>query len=217
MNSIDNAKFITIEGVEGVGKSTNIEFMASYLRARGVSVCVTREPGGTPLAEEIRALLLSDRAEQVNPVTELLLVFASRSQHLSEKIEKQLQKGVWVLCDRFTDATFAYQGCGRGLPVELIAQLETMVQKDRQPDRTIYLDLPVASGLKRARQRGAVDRFERESVEFFERVRQGYLQRIAANPKQYTVIDASPTLAQVQAEIARALEQLLEESTTEAP
>lgn len=217
MNRIDNAKFITIEGVEGVGKSTNIEFMASFLRARGVSVCVTREPGGTPLAEEIRELLLSDRAEQVNPVTELLLMFASRSQHLSEKIEKQLQQGVWVLCDRFTDATFAYQGFGRGLPVELIAELETMVQKDRQPDKTIYLDLPVASGLKRARQRGEMDRFERESVEFFERVRQGYLQRIADNPERYTVIDASPMLAQVQAEIARALEQLLEESTTEAP
>lgn len=209
MSAQASALFITVEGVEGVGKTTNIAFIQDYLQKQGITVQLTREPGGTPLAEEVRALLLSPRTEAVDPVAELLLVFAARAQHLSTYIEPLLAQQQWVLCDRFTDATFAYQGFGRGLPVAVIEQLERLVQKGRQPDKTLYLDLPVEIGLARARQRGTIDRFESEAESFFERVRQGYLERIAQNPERYIIIDASVSLAEVQAAIASALDQLL--------
>lgn len=197
--------FITIEGCEGVGKSTNLQFVADLLRDAGVPLMTTREPGGTPMAESIRALLLSEHAEPVDPVAELLLMFAARSQHLNTKILPALERGTWVLCDRFTDATFAYQGGGRRLPLGIIGKLEHMVQKDRQPDLTLYLDLDVTIGLARARQRGGVDRFEKEGIEFFENVRAAYWERVQQDPERFVVIDASQPLEDVQQDIAAAI------------
>ncbi|MFL0796570.1 MAG: dTMP kinase [Cellvibrionaceae bacterium] len=199
-------KFLTIEGIEGVGKSTNIAFIEQYLSEKKIELVLTREPGGTPMAEEIRELFLAKRGEQVADMTELLLVFAARSQHLSGKIEPALQQGQWVLCDRFTDATFAYQGGGRGLDKMLIENLENLVQGERRPDLTLILDVSVEIGLERARNRGEMDRMESEEVEFFERVRQSYLDRAAQYPERYAVIDASQTLENVQADIAKALD-----------
>ncbi len=199
-------KFLTIEGIEGVGKSTNIAFIEQYLSEKKIELVLTREPGGTPMAEEIRELFLAKRGEQVADMTELLLVFAARSQHLAGKIEPALQQGQWVLCDRFTDATFAYQGGGRGLDKMLIENLENLVQGERRPDLTLILDVSVEIGLERARNRGEMDRMESEEVEFFERVRQSYLDRAAQYPERYAVIDASQTLENVQADIAKALD-----------
>lgn len=170
-----------------------------------------REPGGTPLAEELRSLLLAHREEAVDPTAELLMVFAARAQHLSQVIEPALAQGKWVLCDRFTDATFAYQGGGRKLPVSLIETLESLVQGGRHPDRTFYLDLDVEIGLARARGRAAVDRFEREQRAFFEAVRSAYWQRVQDDPKRFSVIDAGVSLDEVQANIAAELAKLLEE------
>lgn len=201
-------KFITLEGTEGVGKSTNLEFIKAYLEKKGVSLIVTREPGGTPLAEQIRDILLENRDEQFDPTAELLAVFAARAQHLNTVILPALENNTWVLSDRFTDATFAYQGGGRGLDEALIAKLETLVQGTLRPDKTILLDIDVELGLERARKRAALDRFEQEQIEFFERVRATYLQRASLRPELYCVIDAGNTLEQVQAEIALALETL---------
>jgi dTMP kinase len=202
-------KFITIEGSEGVGKSTNLAFVHQWLESKGLEVVVTREPGGTPLAEEIRKLLLARREELVDPTAELLLVFAARAQHLHRVIQPALARGAWVLCDRFTDATYAYQGGGRGLSLDTIARLEQMVQGDLHPDLTLILDIDVSLGLQRASARGQLDRFESETLAFFERVRSAYLARASAAPNRYAVIDASHPLDQVQADIARVLEQLL--------
>ncbi len=166
-----SAKFLTLEGTEGVGKTTNLEFIQGWLNGQGIEHIVTREPGGTPLAEEIRELLLSKRDEKVDPIAELLLVFAARAQHLNSVIKPALESGVWVLCDRFTDATYAYQGFGRNLPITVIEQLEDMVQQQLRPDLTIILDIDVCVGLERARARAELDRFEEEQQEFFERVR----------------------------------------------
>ncbi len=202
-------KFITVEGTEGVGKSTNIEFISERIESAGKELIVTREPGGTPLAEELRDILLKERSEHFDPIAELLVVFAARAQHLEEVIKPALAAGKWVLSDRFTDATFAYQGAGRGLPLEVIGELESMVQRGTHPDKVIYLDIDVEVGLARAKSRADLDRFEREEVEFFHRVRQGYHKRIAEHPARYFVIDAGQELEQVQADIGRVLEKLL--------
>ena len=184
-------KFITIEGTEGVGKTTNIEFIQTWLEEKNLPFACTREPGGTPLAEQIRGLLLAPREEVVSNTAELLLMFAGRAQHLHQVIEPVLTEGAWILCDRFTDATYAYQGAGRNMRTDLIAELEVLVQGSLRPDLTLILDIPVELGLKRATERSEPDRFEREQVEFFERVRQGYLAIAAADPDRCVVIDAS--------------------------
>ncbi|NNJ14474.1 dTMP kinase [Pseudomonas putida CSV86] len=190
--------FITLEGPEGAGKSTNRDYLARHLRDRGLDVLLTREPGGTPLAERIRELLLAPSDEKMHADTELLLVFAARAQHLAEVIRPALARGAVVLCDRFTDATYAYQGGGRGLDVERIATLERFVQEGLQPDLTLLFDLPVEVGLSRAAARGRLDRFEQEGQGFFEAVRQAYLDRAKADPQRYCLIDAAQPLPAVQ-------------------
>lgn len=202
-------KFITLEGTEGVGKSTNLIHVRNWLEQRGIDVVVSREPGGTPLAEEIREVLLAQRNEAFDAVAELLLIFSARAQHLAGVIRPALDRGAWVLCDRFTDATYAYQGAGRGLDKATILQLEAMVQQGLQPDLTIVLDIDVETGLQRASHRGVLDRFEREEVSFFERVRAGYRERAAAAPGRYAVVDAGNPLEDVQRQIDQVLERLL--------
>ncbi|MCL6692052.1 dTMP kinase [Pseudomonas sp. R3.Fl] len=202
--------FVTLEGPEGAGKTTNREYLAERLRERGVEVQLTREPGGTPLAERIRDLLLAPSDEPMAVDTELLLMFAARAQHIAQVIRPALARGAVVLCDRFTDATYAYQGGGRGLPESRIAELERFVQGDLRPDLTLVFDLPVEVGLARAAARGRLDRFEQEGREFFEAVRQTYLRRAAAEPRRYQVLDAAQPLARVQADIEALLPNLLE-------
>lgn len=204
-------RFITLEGSEGCGKSTNLAYIHQYLVDAGIPVCMTREPGGTPLGEQIRALLLDAKQTAMHSDTELLLMFAARAQHLQQTILPALERGEWVLCDRFTDASYAYQGYGRGIALERIAQLETWVQGQLRPDLTLFLDLPVAIGLKRAGERGEPDRFEREQMDFFERVRQGYLAQAGKDPARYRVIDASVSLEAVQQEIAAVLNSYREQ------
>lgn len=211
MTIIKRGKFLTVEGTEGVGKTTNIAFIKSWLERNGIEYVATREPGGTPLAEEVRALLLAPRAEKVHENAELLLVFAARAQHLAQVIEPALAQGKWVLCDRFTDATYAYQGGGRQMEKSTIATLESLVQKSLRPDAVILLDIPVQLGLERARGRGELDRFEQEDIAFFERVRAAYLERAGAN-RHYRIVDASQTLEQVQAALETHLNQLLQET-----
>lgn len=201
---------ITVEGIEGVGKTTNINWICECLAASGISYCQSREPGGTALAEEIRQMLLTPRDEQMSDMTELLLVFAARAQHLHQLIRPALTRGEWVVCDRFTDATYAYQGGGRGLDMSLIATLEALVQKDLRPDLTLILDIDPEQGLARARQRGAPDRFEQEAVSFFTRVRQAYLARAQAAPERYLIVDAGKPLREVQAQISSGLAQFCE-------
>lgn len=198
-------KFITVEGSEGVGKSTNLDFVARQLRAAGIDFIVTREPGGTPLAEDIRQLLLAPREEAMCELTELLLVFAARAQHLAEKIEPALAAGRWVLSDRFTDATFAYQGGGRQMSEMVIGHLQSLVQGDLRPDLTLLLDASVDVGMQRASRRGDLDRFEQEERDFFERVRQAYLAQVESEPARFAVIDASQPLAEVQEQILNAM------------
>jgi len=197
--------FITIEGGEGVGKSTNIEFIKATLEAKGIQCIVTREPGGTPLAEEIREVLIKNRDEQVVTETELLLMFAARAQHLHQKILPALEAGVWVISDRFTDATYAYQSGGRGVPSEKVALLENFVQGEVRPDLTLLLDAPIEVGMARAKSRGKLDRFEEEASEFFNNVRDNYLSRAVAEPNRFKIIDATQTLMLVQADISQAL------------
>lgn len=202
-------KFITVEGGEGVGKSSNIEFIANTLREKGIDCVVTREPGGTPLAEEIREVLIQRREEKVCPDTELLLMFAARAQHLNAKIIPALEAGKWVVCDRFTDATYAYQSGGRGLPSEKVANLETFVQGALRPDVTLLLDAPIEVGMARASKRAALDRFEEEKVDFFNRVRNNYLARAKADPERFVILDASQSLEDVQADLATTLNELI--------
>lgn len=202
-------RFITLEGSEGSGKSTNLDYVRGRLERAGIDVVLTREPGGTPLGERIRELLLDHRNTAMGVDTELLLMFAARAQHLHERIIPALEAGQWVLCDRFTDATYAYQGAGRGVDEERIALLEAFVQRGLQPDLTLYLDLPVDVGLARAGARSAPDRFEREAVAFFERVREGYRRRAAADPGRMRVIDASGSLDEVQRNIEAVLDEFL--------
>ena len=203
-------RFITIEGSEGAGKTTQLVFMRDFLERRGYPVTLTREPGGTGLGEALRALLLDHRDDGMALTTETLLMFAARAEHLERVIRPALAAGQWVLCDRFTDATYAYQGGGRGLSVAKIAVLENWVQGDLRPDLTLLLDLPVAIGLVRASKRGMADRFERETVEFFERVRAAYLNRARQQPERYRIVDAAQPVEKVQAAVENLLTQWLE-------
>jgi dTMP kinase len=205
---VKRGKFITFEGTEGVGKTTNMDFVAQTLAARGIRLIRTREPGGTPMAERVRAILLDPQSEPIDPEAELLLVFAARAQHLARVIKPALESGSWVLCDRFTDATYAYQGGGRGLAIARIAALEQEVQGRLQPDLTIYLDLPIATGLARIDE-AQRDRFEREQLAFFERVRQVYVDR-AKRHARFTTVDASKPLAEVQQSIAAVLNRFID-------
>ena len=197
---IEMGRFITLEGIEGVGKSTQVAALSAALKLRNVAHVVTREPGGTPLAETIRQVVLSAREETLPPMAELLLMFAARAVHLANLIEPNLRAGRWVICDRFTDATYAYQGGGRALSDAPIRQLESMVQATRRPDLTLLLDAPVQSALARAAARNAgsvPDRFERERGEFFERVRSAYGALAAAEPKRIVVVDATRPIVEV--------------------
>lgn len=205
-------RFITVEGIEGVGKSSNLAFIAGLLEDAGHEVVVTREPGGTPLAEQIREIVLEPAAE-IPPLTELLLVFAARSAHVEHKIRPAVERGAWVLCDRFTDATLAYQGGGRGIDDKLIYSLAAAVHGDLWPDLTLLLDAPTAVGLARASRRSALDRFEQEQADFFERVRQRYLDVARSHPVRIRRIDATAELPQVQSEIAGVLRLYLEENS----
>lgn len=203
-------QFITVEGSEGVGKSSNLAFIEDFLRKAGINIIRTREPGGTSLGESVREMLLDARQTAMCDDMELLLMFAARAQHLAEVILPALEAGQWVLCDRFTDATYAYQGGGRGVPMERIQVLEDWVQGELRPDHTLLLDMPVAEGLQRAGTRSEPDRFEQEQHAFFERVRETYLARANAEPGRIHVIDASPALDVVQRHIADVLQQMLD-------
>jgi dTMP kinase len=205
-------RFITLEGIEGAGKSTVAKFVREWLQERGVRACLTREPGGTPLAERVRALVLDRQGETITPVTETLLMFAARGLHLENLIRPALERGEWVICDRFTDATRAYQGAGRGVNGEWIEQLATQVQRGLKPDCTVLLDLPVTTGLERVRLRSGAaptDRFEEEPAKFFERVRDAYLALARAEPQRIRIVNASGTVMEVQKEVAAVLEALL--------
>ena len=202
--------FITLEGPEGAGKSTNREYLAERLREQGIEVVLSREPGGTPLAERIRELLLAPSDEIMDSDTELLLVFAARAQHLAQVIRPALARGAVVLCDRFTDATYAYQGGGRGLSEARIAELERFVQGELRPHLALVFDLPVEIGLSRAAARGRLDRFEQEGRAFFDAVRHTYLQRAQAAPARYRVLDAAQSLEAVQRAIDTLLPEILE-------
>lgn len=199
------ARFVTLEGPEGGGKSTNQAFVRDWLEQRGCPVLSTREPGGTALGESIRELLLNP-ASDMTADSELLLMFAARAEHLATCICPALENGQWVVCDRFTDATYAYQGGGRGIPAARIATLEAWVQQGLQPDLTLVLDVPEAIGDRRVGRRGERDRFEQERADFFQRVRRTYLDLAAKAPERYAVIDASAPLVQVQQDIAQALQ-----------
>jgi dTMP kinase len=206
--SMTPGRFLTIEGIEGVGKTTQVARLSQALRERGIAHVVTREPGGTPLAERIRDIVLNARDETLPPKAELLLMFAARAVHLQNLVEPNLEAGRWVLCDRFTDATYAYQGGGRGMSGDDIRVLETLVQGTRRPDLTVLLDAPVEQALRRARQRNAgaaADRFESERAEFFERVRGAYRARAAAEPGRIASIDAGESAELVAARILELL------------
>ena len=198
--------FVVLEGGEGVGKTTNSTFIQHYLRDKGISFQTSREPGGTPLAESIREMILAKHDEPVSDMTELLLVFAARSQHLQEKVLPVMASGQWLLCDRFTDATYAYQGGGRQMDTALIAQLEQLVQGDLRPDLTIILDAPIEVGRARAEARAELDRLESEAAAFHQRVRDAYLARAAQLPQKYAVINANQPLDNVQQDIQRVLD-----------
>ena len=203
-------KFITIEGTEGAGKSTNLNYIKDFLQKKGIDFITTREPGGTPIAEKIRELLLDKANTALCDDAELLLMFAARAQHLNELIIPALQSGQWVISDRFTDATYAYQGGGRGLPWEKIAQLEQWVQGDLRPDATILLDIPVEQGMERVRSRGETDRFEEEQMSFFSRIREAYLRLARENPQRYYIIDTRPAIEEVYQQLDRVLKKLVD-------
>ncbi len=203
-------KFITIEGTEGAGKSTSLNYIKDVLQQKGIVFITTREPGGTPIAEKIRELLLDKANTALCDDAELLLMFAARTQHLNELIIPALQSGQWVISDRFTDATYAYQGGGRGLPWEKIAQLEQWVQGDLRPDATILLDIPVEQGMERVRSRGETDRFEEEQMSFFSRIREAYLRLARENPQRYYIIDTRPAIEVVYQQLDRVLKKLVD-------
>jgi dTMP kinase len=205
----DRGCFITVEGIEGAGKSTQMNLIRDFLSERGKRVVVTREPGGTPLGEAVRELLLNPDNRHMSMDAELLLVFAARAEHLHEVIRPALESGQWVLSDRFTDATFAYQGGGRGIPAARIAALEEWVQGALRPDLTLLLDVPVEIGMARIAERGQADRFEREEGGFFERIRANYLQRAGAEPRRFQRIDASVPVDQVGRAVRDAVGALL--------
>ena len=202
--------FVTVEGIEGAGKTTCLALLEERIRARGHDLVVTREPGGTKLGEDLRGLLLDHRHDGMSDDAELLLMFAARAEHLHARIEPALKAHLWVLCDRFTDATYAYQGYGRGIVLDRISALESWVQGERRPDLTLLMDVPVRMGLERARRRSAPDRFELQSIAFFERVREGYLSLARDNPRRFRVIDASRTLEEVSGQISAEIDAYLD-------
>ena len=215
MNAADRhrgrrGRFITLEGGEGVGKSTNLAFVTAQLEAAGIDVEQTREPGGTPLAERIREVIVAPSGEPVPPMAELLLIFAARALHIEGRIRPALDAGRWILCDRFTDASYAYQGAGRGLGEAPVRWLEAQVQGALRPDLTILLDADPAVGLARAGARGAADRFEQERLEFFSRVRAGYLARAAAEPGRFRIVAADRPLDEVRADIRTHIMKFIE-------
>jgi dTMP kinase len=205
---MERGKFITIDGVEGAGKSTQITFICDYLKAKGVNVILTREPGGTGVGEKIRTLLLSNSTGKMHADTELMLMFAARNEHIQNKIMPALKQGDWVLSDRFTDASYAYQGGGRGLDVERIAQLEQWVLQDFIPDMTLLLDVPVEIGMSRVESRGKKDRIELEATDFFNRVRQAYIDRSEQFPERIKLIDSSQTVEHTKQQIKVVLDSL---------
>jgi dTMP kinase len=203
---MNRGRFITLEGIEGAGKTTVARYIFEWLQARGQRALLTREPGGTPLAERVRELVLKPDGEAIPPDAEMLLMFAARSLHLANLIRPALARGEWVICDRFTDATRAYQGGGRGLDPTAIESLAQLVHADLQPDLTLLLDLPVATGMARARaRRGQTDRFEQEQAAFFERVRAAYLELARSDAGRFCIVDAARALPAVQASVAQAL------------
>ncbi|MBO1928146.1 dTMP kinase [Thiomicrorhabdus sp. 6S2-11] len=207
---MQRGKFITLEGSEGAGKSTNLAYLAERLQALGLEVITTREPGGTDIGEKIRGLLLDPENSAMHQDTELLLMFAARAQHIREKILPAIERGAWVISDRFTDASFAYQGAARGMGFERIAEIENWVQQGFAPDLTLVFDLPIEIGMQRVASRGEqTDRFEQEQKDFFEKVRAAYLQRAEAAPRRYAVLDASQNLAAVQQQIRQQLNDKL--------
>ena len=205
----DRGRFITVEGIEGAGKSTQMDVLREFLDGKGISVVMTREPGGTPLGEAVRSLLLDPKNSGMSSDAELLLVFAARAEHLGQVIAPALGSGHWVLSDRFTDATFAYQGGGRGISETRIAELEQWVQADLRPDLTLLLDVTVETGMARIAERGQPDRFEREAGAFFQRIRDNYLQRAAAEPRRFRRIDASVSVEQVSRQVVETVGELL--------
>ena len=205
-----NGKFITIEGIEGAGKSTQLAFIQKYLAEKGQSLIVTREPGGTELGEQIRELLLAPRAQGMAVDTELLLMFAARAEHIEQVIKPAIGRGEWVLSDRFSDATFAYQGGGRGIPQQRITEIADWTLKGLQPDLTLLFDLPVEVGQQRVLSRNqGVDRFEQEKVDFFQRIKTCYLQRAQQEPQRIKVIDANKSIADIQVQLTIILDGLL--------
>lgn len=202
-------KFITLEGGEGCGKSTNIKFIEQLLIAQGISVVLTREPGGTVLAENIRQLLLDKGQEKISEQTELLMMFAARAQHIKHVIQPALQQGIWVLCDRFTDSSYAYQGGGRDMDSSAIAWLENFSQNNIRPDLTLLLDVPVDLGMARAKKRGDLDRFELEKMEFFNKVRRCFLEIAVQQPERVKVVDAAQELSEVQGDITQLMQKFI--------
>lgn len=203
-------RFITFEGIEGVGKSTNMQAFASVVEAAGHDIVTTREPGGTPQAERIRQIVAAHSDESMSDIAELLLIFAARSLHVENVIRPAIESGTWVLCDRFTDSSRAYQGAGRGIPMQQVDELADWVHSDLWPDLTILLDAPVEVGMSRAKQRGAPDRFEIEKSEFFARVRTCYLDLAAREPNRFQVVDASRPLLEVTAQVEQIAASLLD-------
>ncbi len=203
IKEVFQGKFITFEGTEGVGKTTQIYLLEKYLQSNNINTIITREPGGTKAGERIREILLDQNSVHINSKAELLLMFAARAQHLEEVIFPALHKNVWVLCDRFTDASYAYQGGGRCVPISQIQAIETMVQGNFRPDLTILLNCDVNKGMQRVAKRGKKDRFEKERMEFFENVQQTYLQLAKNNPQRFEVIDADQTVDKVAAMIQK--------------
>jgi dTMP kinase len=197
---MSKARFITFEGVDGAGKSTGLEWFVAALRQRGIDLLVTREPGGTPLGEQLREILLH---QPMHAETEAMLMFAARREHVEQVIRPALQRGTWVISDRFSDASFAYQGGGRGVPLAKLEQLEQWVHGDLQPDLTLLFDIPIEVARQRLDNNASLDKFEREQGEFFERVRQAYLARAAKSPQRFAVIHAEKSLPEVQQELAK--------------
>ncbi len=199
--------FLSLEGSEGVGKTTSLNFISEYLESLGHKILLTREPGGTPMAEELRNILLSEREEKVESDTELLLMFAARCQHVNQVIKPALEKGIWVICDRFVDASYAYQGGGRGLGFERIQQLENWCLGGFKPDLTLLLDMSVEEGIARTKKRGKADRFETEKMDFYQKIRDAYLKRAAQDPQRVFIIDAAPAISEVQAALKMVLQK----------
>jgi len=208
-SEVKRGKFITIEGIEGVGKSSNMAMLVRHLEAAGRRVLTTREPGGTPLAEDIRDLLKDRSDEPIPEIAELLLMFAARSLNVNNVILPALEAGTWVVSDRFTDSSRAYQGGGRGIPMETIDRLADWVHGDTWPDLTILLDAPVEIGMQRADRRGTPDRFEQERHDFFQRVRECYLRLAINEPERFVIVDTTQSLAEVGCEIRQVADQLL--------